>query len=144
MVFLGSSLSASSLTLLVDTRDELPAEEMENSRSVKVVSIETGIMDTLFDEGHIFFNMYSSRIEGAEEAADANALKYAEELGAGFLLVLLPEEEGASWRFYRVGSASIEGRGYSDFHDTDPEKEIRERWISLGVSLAFEVVHLIL
>jgi len=143
LFFLSSSLSASSLTLLIDTRDSLPRDDMEINEKTRVVSLESGLMDELFDGGHIFFNMYSLKNDTSAETADKEALDYAEDIGAGFLLVLSPEEDGSSWRFFRVGSLNSVEEGFVDINETDADKNTRERWLSLGNILAEAVVPLI-
>lgn len=144
LFLLSSSLSASSLTLLVDTRDDIPRGEMEMDQLIQVVSLETGIMDTLFDEGHIFFNIYTvignGDSQNIDERADETALEYAREQGANYLLVLTPESDGASWTLYEAGDTAVVVSGYMDISETDPDKKEAERWISLGEMLAKEVV----
>lgn len=138
--FLSSSLSASSLTLLVDTRDDKPRGEMEMDQLIQVVSLETGVMDTLFDEGHIFFNLYTVIGHTDTQRADESAMEYAREQGAQYLLVLQPDQEGSSWKLFKVNETSVSGSGYMDISQTDPDKKVAERWISLGEMLAKEVI----
>ena len=143
LVFLSSSLSASSLTFLIDTREEMPRADMEMEQRIKVVSVETGIMDTFFDKGHIFFNIYSLRNRSTWEEADIEALKYAADEGADFLLVLAPGDEGASWSLFRVSGLSHLGEGSVSIGETNPEMNTGERWTALGIILAEAVVSLI-
>jgi len=142
MLFLSSSLSAFSLTLLIDTRDRVPREEMEIQDKTRVVSLESGIMDVLFEKGHIFFNMYSLQTEHDTERSDAELLEYAEDLGAGFLLILKPEEQGSFWQLSRVDGSGSGGEGFVDIDDTDSTEGLRERWIDLGTTLANDVIAL--
>lgn len=140
LFLLSSSLSASSLTLLVDSRDDKPRGEMDMDQLIQVVSLETGVMDTLFDEGHIFFNIYTVIGKTSTQEADETALEYAREQGAHYLLVLEPDSEGSSWTLYEVSETAVYGSGYMDISVTDPEKKVAERWISLGEMLAEEVI----
>jgi len=140
MLFLSCSLSAFSLTLLIDTRDRVPREEMELQEKTRIVSLESGIMDVLFEEGHIFFNMYTLRDGNNTEGSDGELLEYAEDLGAGFLLILKPEEGGSSWRLTGIDGSGNRGEGFADIDETNPEDSERERWIDLGISLAKEVI----
>lgn len=140
MIFLSSSLSASSMTLLIDTRDSTPRVEMDINEKTKVVSIETGLMDVLFDKGHIFFNMFTTLTDDSSGQADNDALSYAGEIGAAYLLVLFPEENGASWNLYKVDSSEDKIEGFEDYNQTDSEKKERERWLSLGSNLGESVI----
>ena len=143
MMFLSSSLSASSLTFLVDTRDEMPRGDMEIEQKIKVVSLETGIMDTFFEKGHIFFNTYSIRKSSMREKADEKVLKIAVDEGADFLLILLPDADGASWSLFRVAGSTHLGEGSVGIGETDSEKNTGERWTSLGIILAEAVMQLL-
>jgi len=146
LLFLGASLSASSTTLLIDTRDSLPRSEMEIDEKTRVVSLESGLMDVLFEEGHIFFNMFTPVRDyspGEMSREDEKALADAGEFGAAFLLVLRPDEKGAYWKLCRVGAPGNPVEGFADYSETDPDKSIRERWISLGNILAYSVIPLI-
>ena len=140
MIFLSSSLSASSLTFLVDTRDEMPRGDMEMDQHTAVVSFENGVMDMLFDEGHIFFNIYT--VLGGSDAgkADEKALEYAEDEGANFLLVLTPDDYGAAWTLFKVDNPEATANGYVDLSRTDQEQKSKERWTSLGILLGDEVM----
>jgi len=140
MIFLHSSLSASSLTFLVDTRDEMPRGDMEIDQHTAVVSFENGVMDTLFDEGHIFFNIYTVLGDSDAGKADEKALEYAGDEGANFLLVLTPDDQGAAWTLYKVENPELTANGYVDLSRTDPEKKTPERWTSLGILLADELM----
>jgi hypothetical protein len=140
MIFLSSSLSASSLTFLVDTRDEMPRADMEMDQLRAVVSFENGVMDMLFDEGHIFFNI--NTVLGGSDAgkADEKALEYAGDEGANVLLVLTLDDQGAAWTLFQLGDPESTADGYVEVSHTAPEKKTPERWTSLGILLADEVM----
>ena len=108
---------------------------MDIEEKKNVVSLESGVMDGLFEGGHIFFNMYTLKGENTAEQTD-KALKYAGEIGAGYLLVLFPEEGGSSWDLYKVEGSLGLADGFLDIEDTDPQKNDMERWLSLGTILA--------
>jgi hypothetical protein len=140
MIFLSSSLSASSLTFLVDTRDEMPRADMEMDQLRAVVSFENGVMDMLFDEGHIFFNI--NTVLGGSDAgkADEKALEYAGDEGANVLLVLTLDDQGAAWTLFQLADPESNAAGYVDLPYTDPEKKTPKHWTSLGILLADEVM----
>jgi len=140
--FLGTAVSVSSLTLLIDTRDRVPREEMEIQEKTQVVSLESGIMDVLFEEGHIFFNMYTLQSGADSERSESELLAYAGDLGAAYLLILEPGEGGASWRLSDVKGAGGGGEGFADIDETDQNDSDRERWIELGSLLAEDVITL--
>ena len=143
MLFLSSSLSASSLTLLIETKDSMPREEMDIQEKTRVVSLESGVMDVLFEKGHIFFNMFSLKGDDSSSESEMEVLNYAKELGAGFLLVLNPDENGAAWHLLRVDLNSGGGEGFVYLSDTDDDKKPGERWVIMGTMLAEVVVPLI-
>ncbi len=136
MLFFSTSLSASSLTLLIETKDSMPRDEMDIEEKTRVVSLESGVMDVLFEKGHIFFNMFSLKSE-------ESSINYAEELGAGYLLVLNPVKNGASWQLIPVDRSSGGGEGFVNLSDTDPDKTSAERWAIMGTMLAEALVPLI-
>lgn len=140
MLFFSSSLSASSLTLLVETKDSKPREEMDIQEKIRVVSLESGVMDVLFEKGHIFFNMFSLKGDESSSDSDMEVLNYAEKLGAGFLLVLNPDENGAAWHLLSVNRSSDGMRGFVNLSETDADKKPAERWVILGTMLGEEVV----
>ena len=143
MFLLSSSLSASSLTLLIETKDSMPRDEMDIQEKTRVVSLESGVMDVLFEKGHIFFNMFSLKEEDSSSESEMEVLNYAKELGAGYLLVLNPEDNGASWQLMPVDRSSGGGEGFVNLTDTDADKKIGERWTIMGTMLAEALVHLI-
>jgi hypothetical protein len=119
---------------------------MEIDEKTRVVSLESGLMDVLFEEGHIFFNMFTpvgSYYPGEMSPEDEKALTDAEEFGAAFLLVIRPDEKGAFWKLCRVGEPGNATEGFADYSETDADKSIRDRWISLGSILADSVIPLI-
>ncbi len=140
MLFLSSSLSASSLTLLIETKDSMPREEMDIQEKTRVVSLESGVMDVLFEKGHIFFNMFSLKGDKSSFDSELEVLNYAEELGAGFLLVLDPDENGAAWHLLSVNRISDGGEGFVNLSETDTDKKPAERWAIMGTMLGEEVV----
>jgi hypothetical protein len=109
---------------------------MESPERIRVVSAETGIMDTLFDQGHIFFNTYTSAGELPAGGSDERILDEAAGQGASYLLILKPESTGITWRLYHVPGRLYITEDYADLETIDPGLDPDERWMALGVTLA--------
>lgn len=123
-------------TLLIETRDEVPRQTMEIGQRIQITSLETGIMDTLFDEGYIVFDRMSTRDKGSTTIMNREAIKFAIERDADLLLVLVPNEEGASWSLVQVENGNRLGDGFADISIIERDENKMKRWISLGNSLA--------
>lgn len=113
---------------------------MELPLRLSIVSAETGIMDSFFDRGHIFFNIYTSGGNPADKKLDQTALKQAREEGASHLLILIPDSGGITWKLYGVSGGQEMTAGYTVLDNSDPEKKIEQRWLSLGSKIADEVL----
>ncbi|RKX91153.1 MAG: hypothetical protein DRZ90_15440 [Spirochaetes bacterium] len=87
--------------------------------------------------------MFSLKGDDSSSESEMEVLNYAKELGAGFLLVLNPGENGAAWHLLRVDPRSGGGEGFVNLSDTDDTKKPGERWAIMGTMLAEEVVPLI-
>jgi len=140
-LFLIAPFSAPSATVLIETRDSQTWETMDFAQRVRIVSVETGLMDSLFDHGHIFFNVYTHTKRSAKRALDQTALNFATEEGAQFLLILMPNKLGVNWRLYEVSEKNLLIRNFSALNKINPELKPRDRWLALGGLLAEDIVN---
>lgn len=136
IIFLAVSSVLPALTFLVDTRDTMPLGDMEIDRKIRVVSAESGIMDTLFDNGHIFFNIYSVPDEEGHIPSWESTVAHAKDVGANYLLKLTPDENGLTWEFYNVRDMRTLDKGYAEISSVSSELKPVERWTALGGALA--------
>lgn len=134
LLILCSSVPLFAKTVLIETRMSGP--EPETAERVRVSAAETGLMDELFNAGHIFFNFHS--VPG-----DAESLGMAAEEDADFLIVLTPQSDGMDWRTVNVSTAQDAGSGTVSISQTDPNQRERDRWKALGFLTAGEILPLI-
>ncbi len=126
-------------TILIDTWEQHLPEKMDLETRKRVISAETGIMDSLFDGGHIFFNTYSVPGEDLIPPDFANSLNLAGEIGAEFLIRLDPDEEGLRWSVYEMKGGSMVESGYNTIDEVDADLPVIPRWTALGVMVAREL-----
>jgi len=135
-----SALSLSGLTFLVDTHETMSLNDMETDRKIRVVSVESGVMDTLFDAGHIFFNMMTIPDEDGVTAGLEDSIELARNEGVDYLILLTPDDGGTSWALYHIARSSALDEGYVDFSGTDDTLDDRERWSQVGSIAASQMM----
>ena len=128
--------AAAAHTILIDTWETDLPENLDLEARKRVVSAETGIMDTLFDEGHIFFNTYSIPGEGGTEPDFTLSVDLAGSIGAEYLIRLDPSEDGVAWELYELRGVTILNEGFHAIDDVDPGLKTIERWTELGLRIA--------
>lgn len=129
-------MAASAHTILIDTWETDLPENMDLESRTRVVSAETGIMDLLFDEGHIFFNTYSVPTEGGVMPDFSVSVDLAGRIGAEYLIRLDPTEQGVAWKLYEVRDVSLLNEGYQSIDEVDSTLKSIERWTELGLIIA--------
>ena len=134
-------------TFMIDTRalmtpgtDELPVRKA-------LVSLENGLMDTLFEEGHIFFNRSELAEEGVEldDGQKFLPLHLARRAGADWLLkVEIGTGSRISYEFFRVAPARQQGTGRLDDGTVPREPgQTEEEWFfRVGTRLYGEILPL--
>jgi len=130
------AVSLFSQTFLIETRDEIPRQEMELRQKIQITSLETGVMDILFDEGYIVFDRISIKNEKSAAMMDREAIEFAVEQEVDLLLVLVPNERGTSWSLVQIEHAKELSDGFADISIIELGGSEMKRWISLGNSLA--------
>ena len=131
-----SAPAAHGLTFLIDTWVDVLPGDMESERRINVVSAETGVMDALFDTGSIFFNVYTVPGEGVSARNLQASLGHADDVGAGYLLVLNPGQQNVGWELRTVADGALVADGSEGLEDIDPNLDSRYRWIVLGQRIA--------
>jgi hypothetical protein len=133
-------LAADALTFFVDTWEFKAPDDTDEEAIARHIFLESGVMDVFFDEGHIFFNIYSSSQteEGLPESG--SALDLASQEGADFLVELMTDENGASWTLFDTDDSAEAGRGRLDLEETDATLDPEQRWMALGNALASEIL----
>ncbi len=139
-LFLGSNLSA--LTFMIDTRETLEFDKLEGDRRIRVIATETAIMDALFDNGHIFFSMYTWLDGTNDEIRDLLPIHHSRREAVDYLIRLSPDDEGVAWSLYSVKPAAAVSSGRMELDDTDtfPEDGSVTRWTALGELLAGQIL----
>ncbi len=136
--FFPEGLQASNI--LIDTWETDSLENMDMETRKRVVSAETGIMDTLFDEGHIFFNTYSVPAEDRTLPSFSDSLKLAVEIGAEYLVRLDPDETGLGWKVIEIEGQTTRREGYLSIQDVDSSLSTVERWTLLGLNAGKDIL----
>lgn len=119
-------------TFLVDSLVTTAPEEMDMSERIRVISAETGVMDTLFDTGHIFFNNYILPDDSGAHPDTEKLLYFARGMDADYLLKMTVVENGASWSFLNVKSGAVLAESSNSLDEIPSRLKLRERWILLG------------
>ncbi len=127
-------------TILIDTWESSAPAEMESEDRIRVVSAETGIMDTLFETGHLFFNMYSVPGDAGGAPDFSESLKIAVEIGADYILKLSPDGEGLGWELYDSIDSTVLENGYTSLSQVDAGLNSIERWTQVGSIVAQDLI----
>ena len=135
--------SAAADTFLIETRISAPRGDLSDSEHMRAVGTESGVMDTLFESGHIFFNIYNTPGDGGTRLPVERAIVLADETGAEFLLELIPEKDGVSWRFRGIDDPRSVDRGYEPISQVPDTLKGSERWAALGEILAQRITSIL-
>ncbi len=118
-------------TFLLSTWINNPQGEVGKDAWNNVLGIESGIMESLFDNGHIFFNVYDFMDQERPSLSSEHIRSLTSETGADYLLRLIPDEEGAAWNLYSGDGADIDG-DYEDLSRFADYRNDEARWAALG------------
>ncbi len=129
-----------SQTFLIDTWEQQSLENMELERRIRMVSAETGIMDSLFESGHIFFNVYSLPDEEGRIPQFSTSFDLATEIGAEYLIRLEPGDDGLSWSLFTSQDAREVSAGFTAVNEVDEELKDIERWTQIGSIVAQDII----
>ncbi|MDC7219688.1 MAG: hypothetical protein PQJ59_07100 [Spirochaetales bacterium] len=97
--------------------------EFEEEEKTRLIQMETGVMEALFDGGHLFFNMYSPN-GTLDPMKSNNALMQARQTGARWLVRLRAQEEAVEWWFFSLADFSLLGEGNISKEDVDTGDEM--------------------
>ena len=131
----------SSLTVLIETRIISSLEDLNPDEAIRVVSVETGLMDALFENGHIFFNLYNTPNEDGDYLA--NGPELAAENRADTMVELIPDPYGVYWKVVSIGNNFFNFENYERLSQIDQVLNERERWIALGTIVGRRIVEII-
>jgi len=155
LICLASPLAAE--TVMIYTADQWSGPEERVGEDYVVFSLEDGLLETLFDAGHIVFNDYAPPLE-EQDGTDRNrpALRLARSGGADYLVEIavayLPEGEGKAslpdsldFRLSRVtdsrelATGSLAASGEADLSGDDPREICRDLGRILGNRLLRQI-----
>lgn len=131
-------------TFMIDTRESSVRQELEEPIKAAHISLENGLMDALFDSGHIFFNTYSPLdVEEDPLIRERLPIRAAKRYGAEYLILLEPEAEIGTtyWELYAVEPAEKLGSGEVTTEETYAPQEdaLDDIWYGVGNLLAEKV-----
>ena len=119
--FIASLLFAE--TVMVETVDFAELGDLDEEKQNMIIQMETGVMDALFDGGHLFFNMYT--VNGSlDPDLGQKSLVQAGKAGASWFVRLLIGDNRLSWWFYRLSDFSLMGEGAVLREDVDKNEEM--------------------
>ena len=124
-------------TVMVETVDNGFLGDLEQEKQDAIVQMETGVMEALFDGGHLFFNMYTSNGE-LDAAKSRNSLDQAKRAGAEwFIRLQLGDEELFYW-FYQLRDFDLKSEGSIKRDEIDPDRDmsLEEFFFAAGNSAA--------
>lgn len=113
---------------------------MDTEQRIQIISLETGIMDILFDKGYIVFDRILIRGEKSAAIMNLEVIEFAVEQDADLLLVLVPNKQGVSWDLVQVEYAGKLACGFADISTVEHDGNKMRRWISLGNLLAISAL----
>ncbi len=128
----GSVLTVWSESLLIATHIRMPLKSMDRNEMVKVSSMESGIMETLFDDGHVFFNIYNHPKADGESMTTENLISMSGKLDSDYLLELIPDESGTVWNLYRTSNSRRLIENHENISQVDDSYNFEKRWYALG------------
>ncbi len=143
LLVLMACLGASSLgaaTFFIDSLVLTLPDDMELVDRLRLYSAETGVMDTLFDKGHIIFNNYVLPDESGNYPGAEQSLKQARKTDSDYLLRLEVDDNGAAWSFFSAEKGELIEESYTKVDDTDASLEERRRWMNLGNTICQEML----
>ena len=120
-----------SSTIFINTIATGELNEITFRERLRIISMENGVMESLFDAGHVFFNTYSS----VNSSSIINEAKFQ---GADYYIMLKPDSFGIKWEFYSFIEPEKTLQGYREMSAVQ-EGEI-EQWTRLGGSLIKELL----
>ena len=128
----------------------LPTDKssLEKKEKQHISAFEDGLMDTLFVNGHVFFNTYGlSRTERKDSSINP-VTRLIQETEADYYIEIEPDESGAKWRLFDPttmnSSDSVHSSAYEALSQTISKENTYKRWDSLGKSVGQQVLKRIL
>lgn len=108
LAFWGAGLWAD--TVMVETVGDVPADRSVRNSEELLAQMETGAMESLFDGGHLFFNMTSSSGSLTDENTD-KVLLQSRRAGAQWLIRLIPNSGEVGYHIYDTALLKRIGEG---------------------------------
>ncbi len=129
------ALALTGETVMVETVDFGPLGDLEQERQIGIVQMETGVMEALFDGGHLFFNMYTPNGD-LDPFKSQNSLMQGKQTGARWFMRLRLEEGTVFYWFYSLVDFTLVTEGSIPRRDVDPGKEMtsEEYYFAAGKS----------
>ncbi len=127
-----SILTVWSESLLIATHTRVPLESINKNEWVTISSMESGIMDTLFDAGHVFFNIYNQPGADGEGMTTEDLISMSGRLDSDYLLELIPDESGTVWNLYRTNNSKQLIENHENISQISDSYNFEKRWYALG------------
>ena len=131
-------------SLMVSTRIQASWDNVEPDERMRVTGIESGVMETLFDNGFVFFSMYNPPDEKGQHQPLELLQSISAKSGADYLLELLSDESGVTWRLHSLGGQATVKEAYADISLVAKSIDHGRRWFALGQILGQQLADSIL
>jgi hypothetical protein len=122
-ILLCVSLTLTAGTVMVETVDYGFLGDLEQEKQDAIIQSETGVMEALFDGGHLFFNMYTSNGELDSEKS-RNSMDQAKRAGAEWFIRLQMGDEELFYWFYQLRDFDLKSEGSIKRDEIDPDRDM--------------------
>lgn len=102
-------------TVMIEIISPAPLGDLDREQADIYIQAETGVMEALFDGGHLFFNVYG--LSGRGEDESMVSLKQAQKAGATWFIRLIPGEDSIEYEVIDLARLSSTGGGRIDRGD---------------------------
>lgn len=126
-------------TLMLTTQIHESEGDPPFEEKIRIENLESGVMDVLFDNGHIFFNTYSYTAKDQNSTKEDN-LAIARQTGVDYMVQLIPVTLGVNWFIYPMNRTGTEQENALYLEQVDQTLNNRKKWHALGKVLGQQIV----
>lgn len=110
ILLLTLSFSLFSETIMVETIESGDYGTLPQPVQNRLTQVKTGVMDVLFDGGHIFFDMYTDQLKTTEQG-NMQTLQLARRSGATWFLRITTGEDFVAYEIHDLKTFTLKEEG---------------------------------
>lgn len=129
-------------TVMIETIGDVPQGKRAFNQKELLIGMETGVMDALFDGGHLFFNINSSS-GGLTGENTHKSLIQARNAGAQWLLRLIPGEEKIKYMIYDLSNLQLKSEDEIEKKDLSDTVDFKEFYFEAGKTAGQSIISII-